>query len=405
MSAGTPVTFPGIVGVQIDQAKLLAHVMRPQNVISAKSGPDLPAAPLPERLLHRPPLASLNVDNFISAVESQLANQCFGYCTQLRQNQAMVAGNNYNYATAPVDGGLPWTFDTPMHVASLSKTITAMAMTQLLNNLNVSYDTPISSYLPTYWTQGPNISLITFRNLMTHKSGLTSPEATDYESMKTAIASGTSGVGTYVYANMNYSLCRILLSVLNGNIPAGFTLPWPFSIGGLGLTLDWIWDFITISAFQSYVAANIFGPAQSSAHMVHQPGDALAYSFPAPSSETGWNDGDLTTTSGAAGWHMSVNQFLNVMGAFRHTSAIMSGAQAQAMLTDGFGVTTIQPTPAGTYYSKNGIWTFGQQAELGQLFFLPQGMEFVLLINSPYSGQFVLNVAGIVSTAYLNNLS
>lgn len=63
--------------------------------------------------------------------------------------------------------------------------------------------------------------------------------------------------------------------------------------------------------------------------------DALAYSFPTPG--TGWNSGDLSTMSGAAGWHMSVDQVLNVMGTFRRTRKIMAARKAQSMLDNMFG--------------------------------------------------------------------
>ena len=81
--------------------------------------------------------------------------------------------------------------------------------------------------------------------------------------------------------------------------------------------VDVTWDLITITVFQQYVTANVFPSSASGVHVVHQPTDALAYDFPTTAGEIGWNDGDLVTWSGAAAWHMSVNQLLSIMGTFR----------------------------------------------------------------------------------------
>jgi hypothetical protein len=357
-------------------------------------------------------MASLNTANFLAGIQSALNDNCVGYCMQLRQHGAVVQKQAMNSAQLGLNIQTPlgleaiapsllWLYDTPMHICSLSKMFTAMAMTQVLNNAGVTPDTAISKYLPTYWAQGPAVSQITFANLMTHTSGLTSG-STDYESMKNAIAMGvTSTYGIYQYANMNFSLCRILLSVLNENITVGFDMGF-----GLPALTDFFWDFITISAFNQYVTANIFNPGNSAGHMVHQPDDALAYPFPGNFFES-FNDGDLTVLSGAGGWHMSVDQVLDVMGTFRRGGAnkIMSQAQAQNMLDNGFAVDWTMPTSAGgSYYAKNGFWpgTNGS-AEQTVAFYLPEDMELVVFVNSPVNAppQFLYSV---ISEIYLNNL-
>ena len=78
-----------------------------------------------------------------------------------------------------------------MHVASCSKLITAMAMTKLLNDKRVWFDTPIIGFLP---TTGPraDVNTITFRQLMTHTSGLgiAGRSDSDFEFMKSRVAAG-----------------------------------------------------------------------------------------------------------------------------------------------------------------------------------------------------------------------
>ena len=77
-----------------------------------------------------------------------------------------------------------------MHVASVSKLMTAMAMTVLLRDNKISPDAQIINYLPDYWAKGSNIEHITFRNLFNHTSGLSANYLVDFDIMKSAIAGG-----------------------------------------------------------------------------------------------------------------------------------------------------------------------------------------------------------------------
>ena len=46
--------------------------------------------------------------------------------------------------------------------------------------------------------------------------------------MKSEIAAGTQNLGKYSYQNMNFGLCRILISTINGNIKPSQTFNLPF---------------------------------------------------------------------------------------------------------------------------------------------------------------------------------
>ena len=103
-----------------------------------------------------------------------------------------------------------------------------MATTKLLNDAGMSPNTPIASYLPDYWSKGPNVDQITFANLLTHTSGLdygVGSSASDFLFMKDQIAAGTTHLGQFWYQNMNFGLCRILISTINGNISPSLIVP------------------------------------------------------------------------------------------------------------------------------------------------------------------------------------
>ena len=389
------ITLPG--GLSIDQAAVADHVMQPthvQGVISSRGleeGKKLAPRKKPVGAL------SFNTDGFVTGLNAALANNTAGYVMQLRQHGQPIASAEVNWAKRPSDGSESWSPNVRMHIASCSKLVTAIAMTKTLAAHNLSATTKIIDYLPSYWTKGPNIDQITFAELMTHKSGfrLTGSDMS-FPTMKALIAGGVvaSNIGQYSYQNTNFGICRILLPVMNGVIAPGTVFPPPFE--------DSAWDFVTVNAYSAYIQQNLFQPAGvNGPTLTHPDPDALAYTFPPTA---GWNSGDLTAESGGAGWHMSVDDMLDVMGTFRRGGTIMSQAAAQAMLDAGFGIDLIEPTNLGTLYNKNGLWASGTgQTEQSLSYFLPRDMELVVLANSPIGnpGQFFRDV---VTNLYLDNI-
>jgi CubicO group peptidase (beta-lactamase class C family) len=294
-------------------------------------------------------------------------------------------------------------------------------MTLLLSENKISPDAQIIDYLPNYWAKGPNIQFITFRNLMNHTSGLSAVDVIDFQIMKAAIASGisldpnaSSHLGKYSYQNLNFGLCRIMLPVINGNISKNANFPLFFN--------DQIWDMITVAGYVQYAQTKVFQPAAVSDSTLDHPASAgLAYKSSLDNG-AGWNSGNLENVSGAAGWHLSVDDVLDVMGQFRRGGGILTPQAAQGMLDNGFGVdpflipapdVPIPPgllTPAGELYCKNGRWydsTPNGHEEQSLAYFLPDDMELVVLANSPVASpggpeQFFRDV---VTQVYLNNLT
>ena len=389
--------FANINSATIDEAAALAHVLRPEHVVNVISSKGLQeGTPHPTALFRAGVGATFDVGGFGQALHAALKICVAGYVMRLRQNGTTIYTLQWNWAKTPIDGSQGWTPDVRMHIASCSKLITAIAMTKLLNDKGLSYDMPIINFLPTYWAKGPHINQITFRHLMTHTSGFsTGSSASDYLFMKARVAAGVAAVGQYDYENMNFGLCRILMATLNGNISRGTVFP---------LSNDGLWDYVTIQSYKKYVEDHVFTPAGvSGPTLTHPVSGALAYTFPV--NGHGWNSGDLSTMCGGAGWHMSVDDLLEVMDAFRRKGSIMTTAQAQTMLTNGFGIDVHLATPLGTLYNKNGLWGDGSaHVEQSLAYFLPQDMELVVLANSPICSppQFFRDV---VTNLYLQHIT
>jgi CubicO group peptidase (beta-lactamase class C family) len=389
------------VPVEINPAQVNAHVFSPTHLRGIMSD-GLTAETFMSLTLRKLPVfriqPQLDVEAFGKEFHAKIKDQVNGYAFQLRKNGAPAYTLIWNWAKTPVDGGKGWTLDTRMHIASVSKFMTAVAMVRLLDEKGISYDAKIANYLPAYWVKGPNINQISFRNLFTHTSGFsTGGSASDFLLMKSKVQQGINGVGGYGYENMNFGLCRVLLAVINGNINPNTNF---------GLMNDQIWDIISVNAYKTFVQAKVFTPAgvfnASFQPLANYP-NALAYKFPIMN-ENGWDSGDLTSMAGGAAWRLSVNEVLQVMDHFRRKNTILPAAKAQMLLDSYFGIDQIIDTPAGKLYNKNGAWGNGAgQREQSVIYFLPGGMELVVFVNSKIGVQDA-SLRGLVKDLYLNNL-
>lgn len=385
-------------GMTIQQVN--AHIIDPVELRGVISDGDEPERLSP--FVGRPRiqiqgLPKLNVGNFGQDLHARIKDNVTGYAMQLRKNGAPVYTLLWNWAKTPADGGQGWKLDTRMHVASVSKYITAVAMVKLLDAKGISLDAKIINYLPAHWVKGPKVNLVTFRQLLTHTSGFASnSSASNYNFMKQMVAAGAPTNGSFDYENMNFGLCRLLLAVINGNIPQNFNV---------GPITDQVWDAVGISAYKNYCQTNIFNPAGvPNASFVPLAGfkNALAYKFP-HNGENGWNSGDLASMAGGAAWRLSVDDLLKVMDHVRRRNTIIPAGRAQQALDAKLGIDIIKPTPAGNLYSKNGSWSSGGRSEKSVIFFMPEGMELVLLVNSKV-GASDESIRGIIQELYIDNL-
>jgi CubicO group peptidase (beta-lactamase class C family) len=394
----------------IIEGRIRDHVFFPPNLLGVtsdrrKGEPQSPGElrEISKKVASRKGLI-LNVSGFKSQLEDQLREHVGGYVFALQRRDEVVCTGQNRYAMEPIDGEVEWSLSRRIHVASVSKLITAIALTRLLKARSLAPDTPIVEYLPEYWSKGPNIEKVTFSHLMTHKSGFQfypENDRCDFLFMKDNVALGIDKqkIGTYKYENINFGLCRILISVVAKQIVADL------KFSDLSRVNDRFWDVATFSIYEAHVQAEVFEPSNIEwAAIDHAPGDALAYDLPA--TNPGWNSGNLQQVSGAAGWHLSVNDLLRLMASLRRGGKILSSGGAQKMLDDKFGIDYKLLTDAGLLYAKDGLWRNDEgQMEQCLVCFLPKDMEVALLVNSPIRGDAELELIHMVARAYAANLN
>lgn len=387
----------------LSDAQVNSHIMAPEhtkdvNIEETNAGREVHYKfILPAKQFKKVP--KLDTGAFGSAVHAILKDTVTGYILQIRHNGVLVHNLIWNWAQTPADHNKGWTEDTRMHVASVSKFLTAVAMVKVLDSKKISYDAKIAGYLPAYWTKGNNIDKITFRHLLTHKSGFnTGKSSSDYGFMKSKVAAGVPQVGGYDYENMNFGLCRILIPIILGEVDKNAVFIKDTALN------DKAWDAITLYHYRSYCQNNLFTPAGvSNVGFVPTGTSALAYQFP-HKNKKGWNSGDLSTVAGGAGWRLSTKELLNVLNHVRRKNTIISTTTAQYMLDNYFGIDQVIDTPAGKIYNKNGAWGANGNKEQCVAYFLPNGMELVLFVNSPI-GADDFSLRGIVKDAFINSLA
>lgn len=111
-----------------------------------------------------------------SVLKNKLAKSCMGYSyivskkgTITDKGQSGLA-RSFNEAHLP---SIPWSTDTLINLASVSKPITAVAFLKLLNDYQVSLDTPFYQYLKDQIPQaGRGVETVTFRHLLNMHSGM-----------------------------------------------------------------------------------------------------------------------------------------------------------------------------------------------------------------------------------------
>lgn len=348
----------------------------------------------------------LNVGDFSRDLDSILKPSTAGYAIEIRQNGIPIYGMVRGWAQSPNDRSVVWNGDVRMHVASVSKMLTAIGMVQLLDRKGISVDEEIIGYLPAYWAKGANVDKITFSQLLRHESGLGvlpavgggESSASDFAFMKQNVSLGVPEPGSQRrYQNVNFGLMRILIAVINGDIDADYN-PTPVQVR------DAIWDALTIGHYKDYMQDHVFTPAGvANAGFAPLPvpvNSALAYAFPPGN---GWNSGDLQTISGGAGWRLSVGEVLDVMNHFRRKDTIVDTKRAQQILDAAFGVDSYS-TRAGRMYFKKGAYGNGAgKHEQCMAYYLPDGMEMVVFVNSRVS-PVSYSLHKLVRDIYVNSL-
>lgn len=322
----------------------------------------------------------LSYVDWATDIDQAIGGQAVGYSYLILAHGRVVVSKTFGLARTTTDPpAVAFSPDDRTDIASVSKTLTAVAALKLLAAKHVSVDTPIYLYLPKSWILGPNTRTITFRELLTHTSGIRSASdlASGYNDLRVLISRGINlSDKVYYYQNQNFALFRILIPYLNGFNDRGVT-----DIGG-ATTRSYL--AYMNSVYGRYFKVICNSDASTGTHI-------LSYPYP-PLNNYGvnWNDGTLEC--GAGGLQLSVNE----MGIFLtqlNRDTFLSADQLQQMYNNLFGWDYLfDNTQYGECITKNGFWTTGGALLSTLLVYCrTTGLGFVGMANSSL---------GFATTAY-----
>jgi CubicO group peptidase (beta-lactamase class C family) len=130
------------------------------------------------------------------------------------------------YGVRDLSSGQPMRVDTPVELASVSKSFTALAVSQLLESVDLEIDAPLGRYLPEL--RGSALAPVTIQKLLRQTSGLTrrhdflvpccgAPGELDLRIAVRNLGSATPRSGeAFTYANSNYVLLAALIERVSG---------------------------------------------------------------------------------------------------------------------------------------------------------------------------------------------
>ncbi|SFE95375.1 Beta-lactamase [Spirosoma endophyticum] len=235
------------------------------------------------------------------------------------------------------------------------------------------------SYLPKHWPLHNSIKTVTFRQLLTMRSGFPKNVTSGYDSLKAAMAVGaTSPQLTFSYQNMNYALMRFLIP----HVAGGYSItPMPNNASTQKISeVEQKQAQEYTDAYMNYCQLNVFDKIGIAPNMACKPTDvnpALCYKWAAPNGKgTDW--GDMSLTNAERGWNMSALQMATFMNALHHTYKILPKTVADAMRRDTLGYDNANNLiktglkyvkknggyPASNNAGEVGAWLFGFENEV-----------------------------------------
>jgi len=251
-------------------------------------------------------------NNVEAAIKTYKNDSVVKFALEARRGVTVATREYGPKRTSTTMPAVEFTVNARFNSASVGKSVTAVALLQLLDASNVSIDADISDYLPPSWTIPESSAMVTFAEVLNHSSGYRDENAmvdgnTGYqyvhvkalvqngihEADKSACAIGDMMPdGTKCYQHANYALARELVASLDG-----------FS--------QWSGDPGPKSSarFITYVNEQVFAPL--GIYNVQFKADTYAptlfYPYPAGSSQ-GTTYGDWTLKPGSSGVYASIHE-------------------------------------------------------------------------------------------------
>lgn len=126
-----------------------------------------------ERTKKLAPDYAIDWAKFGSEIDRQLGGKVVGYAYAITRDGGIMRSGAGGFRRLKVDGGtLPFTTKTQAQTASTAKTINAAAIIMALDERGLTVDAKVAPFLPDCLKLGQSMSTLTFRQILSHTSGL-----------------------------------------------------------------------------------------------------------------------------------------------------------------------------------------------------------------------------------------
>lgn len=281
-----------------------------------------------------------------------------------------------------------------MNVASVNKTVTAVAVLKSLAANNLTVDEKIKNHLPSDWKPGANVGDLTFKDLLTHATGFREADGkmpnannTGYDDLKTFVERdlkpadkqadlncSTSANKSPCYKNQDFALFRVIIPYLNGFKEDSGAADKASALS---------------AAYLAYLNQSVFAPLgiKDVRCAPDKKSPTLFYTFPAGATK-GTDFGDWTPRCGGGGIHLSATDLAIFLAKLRHTNALLTEAQRTQMNNELLGWQDVRSVKHGQCRFHGGF-LFAPTASAGNIednaliVDCDNTMQVVLLVNSP----------------------
>jgi CubicO group peptidase (beta-lactamase class C family) len=312
-------------------------------------------------------------------VEEKFNFKCLGMQYSITQNGQLKVQGAIGYKVIPVDGdSLVYTTVARKSVHSCSKTISAAAMMYQLNKFGINIDSTIAKYLPVRWNLIPAANNVTFRQLLQHRSGMKGTRDS-FGEMRSYFEEGGIWIqGDYEYANVNYSLMRLLIPMLDPALRKDVNDNYSDNYADVALSnayVDIVRQALMIPAgISKEIAPAIWDGPQDPKATRNYNFDKLYIS--------GYTHTPQTFLTGAGGWYMNTNEYAAFLAYLFGKQ--YSGVDPEFMMANVLGMFEDETASGTKFYTHNGSFTDGQgRGGICQWIFIPSSkMAMVVQINS-----------------------
>lgn len=233
-----------------------------------------------------------------------------------------------------------------INIASVTKTLTAAAALQYIDKPALNIDSTIGPWLPITWMRHADIRKITFRQLLTHTSGIRGDQ-TDWNTLWNIVGNPISAPkfpGTY--SNINFALFRAILPKLHDSVKFR---QMEFSLSPVAFN-SWMSEEY-IKLVQQHVFTKAGLPARN---CVPVPGKTLQMLNEDPDPLDGVTPSDWTGKCGGGGFFLTTMDMSRIITYLTHTDNILSAAQKNLMDKNKLGWSNVFEVTGGTAYGHNG---------------------------------------------------